>query len=243
MAYIGQGAGVGLAADATVTNLTVTGTVDFDASGNIDGPVTGATTAAAGTFTTLSATTLTAASLAYPTSDGTAGQVISTDGSGTLSFADAGAAITMADQWRLTADHTANSDITSNWERINLASSGTIGTGMTESSGIFSFPETGIYLVMANVGFAIAAGDGAVVVYLNVTLDNSSYTRVSFAIAGNRGSSDASGTGVIATIIDVTDTANVKVKFEASSLASGSFVRGNAAVTEGAFTFIRLGDT
>jgi hypothetical protein len=58
MAYIGQGAGVGLAADATVTNLTVTGTVDFDATGNIDGPVTGATTAAAGTFTTLEATSL-----------------------------------------------------------------------------------------------------------------------------------------------------------------------------------------
>ena len=56
MAYIRQGAGVGLAADATVTNLTVTGTVDFDATGNIDGPVTGATTAAAGTFTTLAAT-------------------------------------------------------------------------------------------------------------------------------------------------------------------------------------------
>jgi len=58
MAYIGQGAGVGLAADATVTNLTVTGTVDFDATGNIDGPVTGATTPAAGTFTTLEATSL-----------------------------------------------------------------------------------------------------------------------------------------------------------------------------------------
>lgn len=81
MAYIGQGAGVGFAADATVTNLTVTGTVDFDATGNIDGAVIGATTPAAGTFTTL-----TAASLDYPTSDGTAGQVIATDGAGTLSF-------------------------------------------------------------------------------------------------------------------------------------------------------------
>jgi len=56
MAYIGQGAGVGFAADATVTNLTVTGTVDFDATGNIDGAVIGATTPAAATFTTLSAT-------------------------------------------------------------------------------------------------------------------------------------------------------------------------------------------
>ena len=57
MAYIGQTAPVTLAADATVTNLTVTGTVDFDATGNIDGPVTGSTTPAAGTFTTLNVST------------------------------------------------------------------------------------------------------------------------------------------------------------------------------------------
>jgi len=114
---------------------------------------------------------------------------------------------------------------------------------MTESSGIFSFPETGIYLVMANVAFVAAAGDGTVLVYLNVTLDNSSYTQVAFAISGNRGSADTSGTGVIATIVDVTDTANVKVKFTAASLASGSFVRGATTATEAAFTFIRLGDT
>lgn len=58
MAYIGQSAPVALAADARLTNLTVTGTVDFDATGNIDGPVTGATTPAAGVFTTLQATAL-----------------------------------------------------------------------------------------------------------------------------------------------------------------------------------------
>lgn len=162
---------------------------------------------------------------------------------GNFPGAVAGAAITITDQWRLTADHTANSDITSNWERLNLASSGKIGTGMTESSGIFSFPETGIYLVMANVGFVIAAGDSAVIVYLNVTLDNSSYTQVSWAISGSGGSSTESGTGCLATIVDVTDTANVKVKFTASSLGAGSFVRGGTIVTEGAFTFIRLGDT
>jgi hypothetical protein len=52
----------------------------------IDGAVIGGTTAAAGTFTTL-----TASSIDYPTSDGTVGQVLATDGSGTLSFADAGA--------------------------------------------------------------------------------------------------------------------------------------------------------
>jgi len=42
----------------------------------------------------ITATTLTAASLSYPTSDGSANQVLTTNGSGTLSFADAGTGLT-----------------------------------------------------------------------------------------------------------------------------------------------------
>ena len=59
--------------------------------------------------------------------------------------------ITMADQWRLTADNSMSSsdfnDITSNWERNDNSGFGQLGTGMTESSGIFTFPSTGIYLI------------------------------------------------------------------------------------------------
>lgn len=65
MAYIGQAPGIGLAPEATltnatvtsatVTNLVVTGTIDVDATGGIDEAVVGATTPAAGTFTTTEA--------------------------------------------------------------------------------------------------------------------------------------------------------------------------------------------
>jgi hypothetical protein len=41
MAYIGQGAGVGLAADATVTNLTVTSTADFNGTADFANEPTG----------------------------------------------------------------------------------------------------------------------------------------------------------------------------------------------------------
>lgn len=56
MAYIGQGAPVALAANANLTNLTVTGIIDVDATGGLDEAVIGGTTPAAGTFTTLQAT-------------------------------------------------------------------------------------------------------------------------------------------------------------------------------------------
>jgi len=77
MSYIGTSPAVADAVSKT-NGGTFDGVVNFGAGAN--GEI-GGTTPAAGTFTTL-----TAASLAYPTSDGTAGQVIATDGSGTLSF-------------------------------------------------------------------------------------------------------------------------------------------------------------
>ena len=56
----------------------------------------------------------------------------------------------MVDEWRINANVTQGSGaqvITSNWERADTGNSGKIGTGMTQSSGVFTYPSTGIYLV------------------------------------------------------------------------------------------------
>ena len=47
----------------------------------------------------------------------------------------------------------------------------------------------------------------------------------------------------IKTIVDVTDTSNVKVKFNAQSQSSSTVFGGNTDKNECCFTFIRLGDT
>jgi len=77
---------VGKATTDTLTNKTLTSpdinTPDID-GGTIDGTVIGGSSAAAGTFSALVANSLT-----YPTSDGSNGQAIITNGSGTLSFGD-----------------------------------------------------------------------------------------------------------------------------------------------------------
>ena len=56
--------------------------------------------------------------------------------------------ITEADQWRITANSSdiQNGIFTANWERndVNFAK---IGTGLSQSSGVFSFPSTGIYYI------------------------------------------------------------------------------------------------
>ena len=61
------------------------------------------------------------------------------------------AGITMADAWRITANFEKGSSgsayLTSNWERVDTDGFGQIGTGMSNSSGEFSFPSTGIYFI------------------------------------------------------------------------------------------------
>ena len=56
--------------------------------------------------------------------------------------------ITEVDQWRVTASFTTDDadPIGANWERTDTNFT-KIGTGMTESSGVFTFPSTGIWRV------------------------------------------------------------------------------------------------
>ena len=64
--------------------------------------------------------------------------------------------ITEVDSWRITANFTSPSSydnyITANWARkstsLNFAKR---GTGMTESSGVFTFPSTGLWLVQVTL--------------------------------------------------------------------------------------------
>jgi len=153
--------------------------------------------------------------------------------------------ITVADQWRVTANISSNTDpISSNLERIDTAGQGTIGTAMSVSSGVFTFPSTGIYLVQFNAFGNTASGGDNVGINLKVTTNNSSYAVVATAYDGNQGGRSMNLIGQ--SLIDVTDTSNVKVSFQALSIDSGSYLFGDTTGTsenQTYFTFIRLGDT
>ena len=148
--------------------------------------------------------------------------------------------ITMADQWRLTAttNDSTDADITSNWERVDTAGAGFVGSAMTESSGVFTFPSTGMYLV-ATSWYIIASSDGSATIRTQVTENNSSYVDASIANAHSSGNSTCPSNY----IVDVTDTSNVKVKFRTTSFASGTSIYGETTITYTGVWFIRLGDT
>ena len=148
--------------------------------------------------------------------------------------------ITEIDNWRLTADTTANGDITSNWERNDSNDFSYLGTGMTESSGIFSFPSTGKYLIIL-FGDYKSNAKASMSFNLLTTIDNSTYT---FRIGvGNASSSTNEYNNSSASyVLNVDNITNVKAKFETSGFDGTPILRGNTSQNETNVLFIKLSD-
>jgi len=177
----------------------------------------------------------------------------STNGVERMSITNSGvsgitAGITMADQWRVTADvslSNAQNFLTSNWERVDTTGQGTlIGSGgMTESGGIFTFPSTGIYQVSWQGYFSDSGSSEASAMDIYFTTNNSSYSQIAggFTSVPDTGSLDF-GYVTVQTFVDVTDVSQVKVKFRVYSNDSVTFA-GSSTYNANCATFIRLGDT
>jgi hypothetical protein len=158
--------------------------------------------------------------------------------------------LTQADQWRLSANQQlTTNDITANLERVDDTGFGYIGNGMSQSSGVFTFPATGIYRVEVNATFHSTSGAGDsryIMVRTQTTTNNSSYANVARAIThiDNFQNADISASCASIIYLDVTDTSNVKVKFTTSSATgSGYYLDGTTSDNYTTFTFTRLGDT
>jgi len=175
---------------------------------------------------------------------GTDGQVLTSAGAGAaVAWEDAGGGgggITVADQWRLTTTiDSTSADITANLEQIDQAGTGSLGSAMTQSSGVFTFPSTGYWLVRFIGDFDSIDNDTTAQVGIHLTQDNSAFTHVANAATGTK--YGARQTASCEIIVDVADVSNDKVKFATSSLAGD--LLGNTEINLTSFIFIRLGDT
>jgi len=152
-----------------------------------------------------------------------------------------------ADIWRLTANFTITTfgtdyDLTANWERVDDNGAGYLGTGMTESSGVFTFPSTGIWLINFGAGFNASTTIDWAAMMLRVTTDNSNYNNnvTEMYCAFNAGDFESMASSYI---VDVTDTSNVKAKFETRASDNGTTLRGQTNETQTYAAFVRLGST
>jgi hypothetical protein len=152
--------------------------------------------------------------------------------------------ITEADQWRLTGTHSGVADITTNWERVDTDGFNYIGTGMTEASGIFSFPSTGIYYIVFTAIANLTSGSSAYLLgRIMTTLDNSSYDTAADAYTNVPGTNYHTNL-TTSFIFDVTNTSTHKCKFKLAQNQSGTpqFL-GATNDTYTSATFIKLGNT
>ena len=150
--------------------------------------------------------------------------------------------ITEADQWRLTSDLSGSGGVlTSNLERVDTPADPHLGTGMSESSGIFSFPSTGIYLIQAQGYFNANADLGYVGINMEVTTDNSSYSSRSQGQNWIGSGATRYINTYVSLLLKVSNTTNTKIRFNVNSAGTVT-TSGSTNVTYTGFTFLRLGD-
>ena len=183
-----------------------------------------------------------------PQADGSSGQVLRTDGNGNLSwYTIPNSGITEYDAWVITSNFTTDASspdyMNSNWARQDLGNNlfEKIGTGMSETSGIFTFPSTGKYQI--NAAWAVFSNqitDGNVLGSIYATHNNSSYSMIARA-AINTNASDRFALFAQA-LVDVTDTSQVKVRLASDSSNGVTFEGAQGAMKTG-IIFKRIGDT
>ena len=156
------------------------------------------------------------------------------------------AGISQAQMWRLTTTFSGDATpIASNLEAQDTYSSGSIGSAMTQSSGIFTFPSTGIWLIQATGEFYYSGDSRYNQVIIEVTTNNSSYSEAAKNSAGIKQSESSHTYNSCPTqlILDVTDTTQVKVRFTISVSDNSTSTAGHSDYNRTSFSFLRIGDT
>ena len=152
--------------------------------------------------------------------------------------------LVMVDQWRKNASVTGNQNPITGWERVDNHFSLQGSAGMSESSGVWTFPQTGLYLV-TYTGHGYLNGTTTYIgLYFSVSTDSgSSYESPSLGHAyfGAQGSGYCGGSNQVVLNVTNTSTFRFKIAFTSSD-TSNVQLQGNTARTLTNITFIRLGD-
>ena len=152
--------------------------------------------------------------------------------------------ITHADQWRTTSDFQGDVEPITNLERTDTYAFGGIGTPMSESSGIFTFPVTGVWLITAT-GFFYSNLDSRFNDIAIQTTAGGAYGIASYAsqfIAGVESSTSLSS-ATCQFMMDCIDTSSHKCRFSTNVSNNNVYTSGDSATNKTHFTFVRLGDT
>jgi len=154
--------------------------------------------------------------------------------------------ITAASQWRLTTSFAGDAaPIASNLEEADTDGFGVLGSSMTESSGNFTFPSTGIWLIEFLGRFYLNADSRYDYSMIYSTTDGTNYGEAAagtcFIQVTEGGWTTASG--YTAFMFDVTNVSTHLVQFRISHSNTAAYTMGDSGANTTFMTFTRLGDT
>ena len=150
--------------------------------------------------------------------------------------------ITELDQWQLTANLTASADPITTFVRPSGTLQAKMGTGMSNSSGIWTFPSTGYWKITVHALFSNTSDnqDGDMIVYSTAN-NGTAWDEIAYtAYMGESGDFSGSTTGCL---LDITDLSNDKVKFKFNDNQGGCNLLGESTKNRTMFEFMRVGDT
>ena len=153
--------------------------------------------------------------------------------------------IQVADQWRLYENSLGDKNPVTVWEKIDSTYNGTLGTGMSMSTGVFTFPQTGIWEVNFFSSITRTSSDDE----MQFTLKNNSDDALAF-VKGHIADANSNSVVSFSVLLDITDVSNnnnkVKLVINGAGTENDSNsgkLRGSSIQNETVMTFTRLGDT
>ena len=147
------------------------------------------------------------------------------------------------DNWKLNSGFSTNDSTVTGWVRSNNTTSSYIGTGMSVSSGVFTFPKTGLYKVTVNLTLFSTNTDTAFGATINGSTDAFSSVNeiLSYVYAGDSSSTDIYQAVSDSLLFNCTDTSLRKIKLVSSSFATSSQILGASGYNYSSIMFERKG--
>ena len=155
--------------------------------------------------------------------------------------------ISEADNWRITSAQSISANthtlINSSWER-NDTDFEKIGTGLTESSGIFTFASTGIYLVSLQLVLQRTGDSRYFSAQIHISTDSgSSFNERARSFTNIKQTSSATYSNIVVScMVDVTNASTFRLKFLTDGDETYS-LESHTNMQRTGFYCLRLGDT
>ena len=123
--------------------------------------------------------------------------------------------LTMVDQWRHNSSNGESNGVLTGWERNDSSTFTQIGTGMTESSGIFTFPATGLYRI--DWQGPCKRTDGITIYYIHSMIEGSTDSGSNYSVLARSshhigGANNSHGMAFCTAIFNVTNATTHRLR-------------------------------